>query len=117
MFFFGTPEDQATIYWNDAINVDGPSVPDAPLDEMTVEELRNVLVYARIAYTKAKEDGAPSSTLDILLEEHDTAFQALAYADEWFKGLILGTNPGVHVWLNGFNDSNIQKYKDLASAS
>lgn len=117
MFFFGSPEDQASLYWSAATSMPGPDVAEKPLDEMTIDELRTAIVYCRIAYMKAREDGVPSEALDILLNEYDEAFKALAKADDWFKGLILGTNPGIHHWLNGFTQENIKKYKDLASAS
>lgn len=117
MFFFGNSQDNASLYWNEAINTSGPGVVDRSANEMSVDELRNFLVYKRMAYTKAKEDGAPSETLDILLQDHDDAFKLLSAKDEWFKGLILGVNPGIHNWLNGFEEVNVKKYKDLALAS
>ena len=87
MFVFGTPEDQAATYW-DAVRQMGPGVPEHPLEEMTVEELRSTQVLAGMAWKNAKIEGATQEVLDMLSYEcwliafwqitHDDQARALA---------------------------------------
>lgn len=117
MFFFGDPENQASIYWTTALNALGPELAQVPLDELSIDQLKIALAYARMAYESAQRDMAPDEVLKILLEQHDEIFGYLAQADEEFRGKVLGTKPGRIIWLNGYSAENIAKYKALASAN
>lgn len=118
MFHFGSPDDQATMYWRGALDKLGPQMPSVHLDEMDLQDVRHALAYARMAYEAAKEGGAPSDTLDVLLERHDAVFAYLASIDDDFKGRVLGTKRGRQpAWLGGYDPSNIAKYQNLASAN
>lgn len=115
MFNFGTAEDNANLFLEGALSARGPLLPDVHADEMSVQDLRNALAYARMAYEAALEAGAGDDTLDVLLARHDAVFEALAAVDDTFKGRVLGTVPGRIIWLGGYSEDNIAKYKLLAS--
>lgn len=115
MFFFGGVENQAAIYWSDALHQLGPELPDVPMDELSVQQLKIALAYCRMAYEKAKRDKAPDETLEVLLNQHDEVFATLASVDEDFRGRVLGTHPGRIIWLNGYSPDNVSKYKALAT--
>jgi hypothetical protein len=117
MFFFGEPEDQAKLYWSGATAKTGPQLADRPLDEMSNDELKIALTYARMACEAAQRDGAPDPTLAILLEQHDAVFEALAQSDEVFRDRVLGKGPGRVIWLGGYSPENIAKYQGFASAN
>lgn len=118
MFYFGSVEDQATMYWEQALGQLGPLMPKAPLDELSMQDLRHALAYARMAYEAAETDGAPASTLNLLMERHDAVFEALAAVDDGFRDRVLGKAFGKQpVWLGGYDPENIAKYKALAGGS
>ena len=68
-----------------------------------------------MAYEAALDAGAEDGTLDVLLARHDAVFEALAAVDDMFRGRVLGTVPGRIIWLSGYDEDNIAKYKLLAS--
>lgn len=114
MFTFGTAEDNANLFLENAVLQRGPALANIHSDEMTVEELRVALTYARMAYEAALEEGAADDILEVLLTRHDAAFEALAAVDDIFRGRVLETVPGKIIWLNGYSEENIAKYKRLA---
>lgn len=75
------------MYW-DAVRQEGPGIPDIPLEEMTVEELRATQILAGIAYKRARIDGAAKEVVGLLAHEcwliaywqltHDDQVRALA---------------------------------------
>lgn len=111
MFFFGNPEDTAKLYWEEAGRVAGPAVPGAPLDEISEQDLRNVLTYQRIAIMSAWDDGAADEVVDLLFEEYDRTFAHLASVSESFRDAV---EKGRHLVLGGFTRENLDKYRKLA---
>lgn len=111
MFFFGSPEDTAQLYWRNATEVTGPALAEAPLDEMTEKELRIALTYARMAYKAARDDGATEEVMQLLLDEHDAVFVALAEVSEKFRSYV---KAGACLPLTGFSPESIARYKNLA---
>lgn len=111
MFFFGNPEDTARLYWRNSTEVTGPYLADAPLDEMSEQELRNALTYARISYKMALQDSADESVVSILLDQYDAVFQALAEVSERFRKAVRGNYCAP---ITGYNPESIAKYKKLA---
>lgn len=112
MFFFvGDPEEQANMYWDSSLGLDGPGLESAPLDELTGPQLRDAMAYARMTCDRAIEDGAPAEVQEILLERHDEVFFALAAVDENFQDKIKKDRI---VWLGGYSQKNVRKYKRLA---
>ena len=117
-FHFGSPEDQANMYWDGALTVGGPLLPSAPLDELSLQDVRNALAYARIACKVAEESGATADTYAELVARHDAVFAYLCSIDEHFRQRVTGERPGMKpFWLGGYDPENIQKYIDLASAN
>ena len=114
MFFFGDPSQTAQLYWENAGYVTGPPLPRKPLDEMTEQELRNVLTYARIAYRNAQNDGAPEEVMSLLLQDHDAAFSALAEASERFRTRVRSNQC---MPLTGHSAESVAKYKKLAAVA
>ena len=89
MFNFGTPEDTAILLWDRASLVPGPDLYFAPLEEMTREELRMALNYARVAITYGSQEGHPQEVIDILLGQYDEIFSFLIPVDEEFSEYVL----------------------------
>ncbi len=114
MFFFGAPEDTAQLYWRNSTEVTGPILAECPLDEMSEQDLRNALTYARIAFKKARQDGAEEEVMAILLTEHDAVFQALAEASESFRVKVKGN---ACLPVTGHDQESIAKYKKLAGVA
>ena len=63
----------------------GPSLPDAPFDEMTLKEQRIAMAWLYGALSKALKQGADGEMVDILTEWYDEAFVALMEVDEEFR--------------------------------
>lgn len=117
-FHFGSTEDQANLYWDGALSVQGPDMPSLPLDELSLQDVRNALAYARIACEAAKESDAPIGVYEELVARHDAVFAHLCGIDDDFRDRVLGRKPGRKpFWLGGYDPENIQKYLDLASAN
>jgi len=111
MFHFGSPEDTASIYWDKAVGVRGPKVPRRPVDEMSMNQLMNALVYARVAHSLAETDLQPRAVLDVLVAQYDEVFEALADVSPILKDCILENK---HKYLGGYDKENIEKYRKLA---
>lgn len=111
MFDFGAPEDTAQLFWTSALKVRGPKLPETPVDEMSEEELRNAIAYCYLAHQKAQEEGASDEVMQVLVDQHDEVFEALAVASGRFRDNVL--NNRIH-WMGGWDPENIAKYKRLA---
>jgi hypothetical protein len=111
MFFFGNPEDTAKMYWEEAGRLTGPAMPLAPLDELTEQELRNVLTYQRIAIRAAWDDGAADEVTELLIEQYDQTFAHLAMVSDEFRDAV---EKGRHRVIGGFTRENLDKYRRLA---
>ena len=111
MFDFGSPEDTAKLFWGMALAVSGPKLPDVPVDEMEEEDLRKAIAYCYLAHQKAEQEGASDAVLEVLTEEHDKVFKALAEASQRFRDRV--QRDKIH-WLGGWDTENIAKYKKLA---
>jgi hypothetical protein len=111
MFFFGSPEQTARLYWEQAVAQQGPPFNEAPLEEMTEEDIRVAMAYVRMAWERAFHDEAPEDVIDFLVSQYDGLFERLATISEDFRA-ILGTSK--HRWLGGYDPQNIRKYMILA---
>ena len=111
MFHFGKPEDTAAIYWDKAAGVRGPKTPRRPVDEMSLNQLKNALIYARVAYSLAETDLQSREVLSVLMAEYDKIFETLASVSPILKDCILENK---HKFLGGYERENIEKYKKLA---
>lgn len=112
MFFFGDPSDTAQIYWQQALNVKGPALPDVHFDDYENEQdFKNCLTYLRIALEKAVSDNAPVEVVKILAKEYDDFFVVTAEKVESFKNAVRENR---HRPVGGYEKENIKKYKRLA---
>ena len=66
MFFFGSLEDIARSYLDEAIADSGVYSPDIHMDEMSLTELTYRAIQVRMAMTQAAEHGAPEEVFDAL---------------------------------------------------
>ena len=114
MFFFGSPEQTARVYWEQAVAQQGPPFKEASLDEMTEQDIKIAMAYVRMAWERAFHDEAPQDVIDFLVNQYDGLFERLAVISEDFKSII-GTSK--HRWLGGYDPENIAKYKRLAGLS
>ena len=112
MFHFGSAEDQAQLYIENALRVQGP--PDDG-NSQDVQALRNRLTYRRIAYETAIHEGAPDEVIEKILESHDLTFAELVYYDKSFRKRVLYTNKVQ--WCGGYSPENIDKYRSIATAA
>lgn len=111
MFQFGDPSLSAQIYWDNLGSIAGPKIVESPWEEMSESDLKNAMVYARIAYETAVADQASSDVLDLLLDQYDQIFAALCEYSDQFREFVLR---GGHLYVGGHSPENIQKYQELA---
>lgn len=88
MFQFGDPWEVADLYWSSLWYHSGPRIPQKPLLEQSLEQVKITLVYSRMAYQFALKDLAGPETLEILLAIHDAAFIRFGQIDPDFKERI-----------------------------
>ena len=88
MFNFGTPEDNARIWLEQAIGSAGPGVELKPIEEMEQQELRDYFTYLRIAYFRASRNGGTDEAIEVIVQWYDEAFLRLLEVDEGFQALV-----------------------------
>ena len=111
MFFFGSAQDTAELYLNEASTIQGP--PIVAVGSMKPEDIEPSLVYARLAYEKARQENAPEEVLEILVAHHDEYFRLMLDVNPDFRAKVLSPKQFI-TWLGGFDKDNIQKYKNFA---
>lgn len=111
MFHFGSHDSVAELYWDRAAAVSGPKLARMPIDEMSVNQLKTALVYARMACSLAVSEGANRSVIDILVGQHDLIFEALVDCSNFLQEAI---KKKTHKFLGGYDKDNIQKYLEMA---
>ena len=111
MFYFGTPEDNARLAWENATSTTGPVLPDCHYDEMSEQELRNALTYCFMAVRDSLQAGVPEDAIAILLDQYDEVFQALAGVSQSFREAVEGNRIQFPV---KYTRKNVDKYKSLA---
>ena len=99
------------MYWDSSLGLDGPGLEALPMDELTLDQLRDAMSYARMTCERALEDQAPAEVMEILTERHDEVYSALAAVDERFQKNIADNRIQ---WWGGYDPSNVRKYKKLA---
>ena len=88
MFTFGDPESSAKMLMDSCLASGGPGIADAPIDEMSEEELRKVLAYAFMAVRRGISEGLDDQAMEVLVDWYDAAFVAVAEASEEFVELF-----------------------------
>ncbi len=113
MFFFGSPEDTATMIWDGALAEKGPMLPDCHPEEMTEQELLNCLTYCRMAAERAMATkNMDPSVLELLVDQFDQVFAIVVNRVDKFRANFIN---GSHVYLGGYAEKNINKYRALAN--
>ena len=111
MFYFGTPEDNARLAWENATSITGPVLPECHYDEMSEQELRNALTYCFIAVKDSLREELPEEAIAILIEQYDEVFQALAGVSQRFREAV---EQGKVQFPVEYTRENVDKYKILA---
>jgi hypothetical protein len=113
MFVFGSPEDIAKVYWENALAVPGPILPECPIEEMSEEDLMYCLAYCRIAVEKAINGDSPGEeVVAMLLSEFDRVFEVAVNSIDSFRQAFADNK---HRYLGGYDLDNINKYRALAN--
>jgi len=73
-----------------SLNAGGPEVPDVHFDEMSEQDLRNIMAYLHSGLNHAIQQGLDEAVIDILREWYDESFVALAEVSEGFREKVLG---------------------------
>lgn len=110
MFHFGDPAETAKIYWDRAVKIRGPKAPAKSIDEMSLNQLKNALVYCRAAHALAETELQPKEVLDVLVAQYDEVFEALASVDSTLRDAV---KLNKHKYLGGYGKDNIAKYKAM----
>ena len=88
MFLFGTPEDTARLYLEQASASGGVGLKDLHYEELELEELRDLLVYLRIAYHRALRDTGDEEVVSTIVGWHDDVFLHALDVVEGFRELV-----------------------------
>ena len=88
MFLFGTPEDMARLYVEQASSSGGGGLLDMHYEEMELQEVQDLLVYLRIAYYRASRDTEDEELVSVITEWHDEVFLYLLDAMDGFREMV-----------------------------
>jgi hypothetical protein len=113
MFHFGDPVQTARTYLDSAVTSMGPGIMDAHIEELSEQELKNLLTYSRVAFFDAEKDQAPIEVIEVLIDWHDMVFHHTAMASESFRNNVK-SGTALAYPVGGRNEGNIDKYKKLA---
>lgn len=116
MFYFGDPVQTARTYLDSAIVSMGPGVQDAHIEDLSEQEVLNLLVYSRKAFFNAEEDRVPIEVAEILIDWHDTVFYHAAMASKSFREKVK-SGEALFWPVGGRHEDNINKYKRLAASA
>jgi hypothetical protein len=111
MFNFGSTEDNVLLFKEAALRVDGPRVPEMPMEELTHKQLPIAMTYARIAYNMAIEEGADAAVCNVLLEDYDAMFTRLCKISDQFLDAV---RENKHRYVNEHVPGSREKYRRLA---
>ena len=112
MFDFGNPQDTAELFQKAALSGGGPVLPDCHWEEMQEQDLRNAFTYLYRSVRQAREEGAGDEVMEILIEEYDKVFTALAEASDRFRAKVL---TGGHQPVLGTTREQVDKYKGIVA--
>lgn len=109
MFLFGTPEDTAKLYVEQAASSGGGGLKDLHYEDMEQQELQDMLVYLRIAYYRASRDTEDEAVVSVITEWHDEVFLHLLDVMDDFRTLVCSR---IHKPIGDWN-----KYHKLAGCA
>jgi hypothetical protein len=114
MFHFGDPVQTARIYLDSAIAAMGPGVEDAHIEELSEQDVLNLLVYSRKAFFDAEKDRVPIEVAEVLIDWHDAVFYHAAMASKSFREKV-ESGEALFWPVGGRHKENIDKYKRMAA--
>lgn len=76
------------MFFDQVIGAVGPGVVDKHYSEMTLEEMRALFVYLRMAFYEALEAYASTEVMEVLVEWYDEVFTALLEGDGEFRKAV-----------------------------
>jgi hypothetical protein len=88
MFLFGTPEDTAKLYVEQASASGGGGLRDVHYQELELRELQDLLIYLRIAYYRASRDIEDEGVVSVIVGWHDEVFLYLLEVMDDFRTLV-----------------------------
>jgi hypothetical protein len=88
MFLFGTPEDTAKLYVEEAAASGGGGLKDVHYQELELRELQDLLIYLRIAYYRAARDTEDEELVSAIVGWHDEVFLYLLEVMDDFRMLV-----------------------------
>ena len=89
MFLFGDPVDAARLKLNEQLSGLGPAVPDTHFEEMSEQDLRNLMAYLYGALASAIGEDLEDSIISVLREWYDEVFVVLAGSSDRFRENVL----------------------------
>ncbi len=113
MFNFGDPQDTAELFQKSALSGGGPILPDCHWEEMQEQDLRNAFTYLYRSVRQAHEEGASDEVMEVLVNEYDEVFTALAEASDRFRAKVL---TGGHQPVLGTTREQVDKYKGIVAS-
>lgn len=88
MFYFGTPENAARTVFDQVVGSVGRDFEDKHYSEMGLEELKDCLVYLRLAYYTALEEGLSDEAVEVVVGWYDEVFLELVEVLDGFRGAV-----------------------------
>ena len=88
MFNFGTPEDTARMVFDQVVASVGPGYTDMHYSEMELQELKNALLYLRITYYEALEQGISDEAIEVIVGWYDEVFLELLEGYDGFRSTV-----------------------------
>lgn len=95
MFFFGDPRNAVDMFYDNLVfeTVSASSAPEMlrlPVDELTEQELRNLLTWVSWAHRKAKEEGLDKEYLEVIERDFVEVMCNLALISDEYATWITG---------------------------
>jgi len=90
MFNFGSPEVSASMLVEaNVFDSTGPEFPMKPVDEMTMQELKNANAYLYMSVRKATRDGVDGDVMSHLLQWYLEVFTEQARQSMEFRAFVV----------------------------
>ena len=88
MFVFGTAEDTARSLC-ESVSKAAHGLADKPVDEMSVQEMKQSLVLFSLAAQKAREVGSSEESMYLIIDWYDDVLRELVAVDEGMRKHVL----------------------------
>ena len=116
MFFFGDPRSTADLFYDDMVRqeVGAPEMLRMPPDELTEQEMRNLLAWVFWAHQKAEQEDLGAEVLEVIEMDYIQVMCNLALVSEEYAGWVTG-NAGRYI--NQDDPEKKQLYKRLVETT